>query len=331
MAWEAWVTLATVVLMVYALARNLAGPDVVLMGAAVFLTAFSLVSARFPAPSQLAAMCGNEGVLTVAALFVVAAGLSDTGAMQLATERVLGRPGTSVRRAQLRLMLPVAGSSAPSSTTRPSSRCSCQSSTTGARRCGLPASKLFHPAELRGRHRRHVHAHRHEHEPHRAGHAAPGAPLIPVVQAFLMFTLGAGGPADHDRPGRSPSSSSRCRGCCRRAGPTAFRTRWRPAPVHGRDARRAGQRRSRAEHRARRAASPCRGSTYPFEIERDGEIIAAVGPEQVLRGNDRLIFVGVVSSIVDLQRIRGLRTGDRSGLQAGREPRPGTGRSSRRS
>jgi di/tricarboxylate transporter len=45
---------------------------------------------------------------------------------------------------------------------------------------------------------------------------------------------------------------------------------------------------------------------FLIEIERDGETIAAVGPEQILRGGDRLIFAGVVSSVVDLQKIRGL-------------------------
>ena len=41
-------------------------------------------------------------------------------------------------------------------------------------------------------------------------------------------------------------------------------------------------------------------------IERDGEAMVAVGPEQVLRGHDRLVFVGVVEAVVDLQRIKGL-------------------------
>jgi K+/H+ antiporter YhaU regulatory subunit KhtT len=41
-------------------------------------------------------------------------------------------------------------------------------------------------------------------------------------------------------------------------------------------------------------------------IERDEERIAAVGPEQRLRGGDVLVFVGVVESVADLQRIRGL-------------------------
>ena len=45
---------------------------------------------------------------------------------------------------------------------------------------------------------------------------------------------------------------------------------------------------------------------YLSAIERDGDTLVAVGAEQVLRGDDRLMFVGVVDSVVDLQRIRGL-------------------------
>lgn len=42
------------------------------------------------------------------------------------------------------------------------------------------------------------------------------------------------------------------------------------------------------------------------EIDRDGNAIPAVSPREVLRAGDRLLFVGVVESIVELQRIRGL-------------------------
>ena len=48
------------------------------------------------------------------------------------------------------------------------------------------------------------------------------------------------------------------------------------------------------------------GSVYLAEIERRGRILPAVSPSEVLEGDDRLVFVGVVSSVVDLQRIRGL-------------------------
>jgi di/tricarboxylate transporter len=42
------------------------------------------------------------------------------------------------------------------------------------------------------------------------------------------------------------------------------------------------------------------------EIERQGTAMPAVGPREVLQANDRLLFVGVVESVKDLQRIRGL-------------------------
>jgi len=45
---------------------------------------------------------------------------------------------------------------------------------------------------------------------------------------------------------------------------------------------------------------------YLAEIVRGEQIIPAVGPRETLRENDQLIFVGIVDSIVDLQRLRGL-------------------------
>jgi di/tricarboxylate transporter len=45
---------------------------------------------------------------------------------------------------------------------------------------------------------------------------------------------------------------------------------------------------------------------YLAEIERDGQVIPAVAPHELLRAGDRLVFVGIVASVVELQRIRGL-------------------------
>ncbi|MDP8245646.1 MAG: SLC13 family permease [Candidatus Hinthialibacter antarcticus] len=47
-------------------------------------------------------------------------------------------------------------------------------------------------------------------------------------------------------------------------------------------------------------------SLFLMEIERAGHLIPAVGPQEQLEANDRLVFVGVIDSIVDLQKIRGL-------------------------
>ncbi|MCA9270763.1 MAG: SLC13 family permease [Planctomycetales bacterium] len=45
---------------------------------------------------------------------------------------------------------------------------------------------------------------------------------------------------------------------------------------------------------------------YLIEIDRDGDIITPVSPTDVMQTNDRLIFTGVVSTIVDLEKIPGL-------------------------
>jgi di/tricarboxylate transporter len=45
---------------------------------------------------------------------------------------------------------------------------------------------------------------------------------------------------------------------------------------------------------------------YLVELDRDGQMMPAVSPQQTLRGGDRLLFAGVVDSVLDLQKIRGL-------------------------
>ena len=45
---------------------------------------------------------------------------------------------------------------------------------------------------------------------------------------------------------------------------------------------------------------------YLMEIDREGHVVAAVSSEERLQANDRLVFVGVVESIIDLQKIPGL-------------------------
>ena len=45
---------------------------------------------------------------------------------------------------------------------------------------------------------------------------------------------------------------------------------------------------------------------FLIEINRSGDLISPVGPEEVLREEDRLVFTGIVETIVDLQRIPGL-------------------------
>ncbi len=46
---------------------------------------------------------------------------------------------------------------------------------------------------------------------------------------------------------------------------------------------------------------------FLIEIERAGQLIPAVSPQEVLYSNDRLVFAGIIDSVVDLQKIRGLK------------------------
>lgn len=45
---------------------------------------------------------------------------------------------------------------------------------------------------------------------------------------------------------------------------------------------------------------------YLMEIDRGDQVLAAVSPQERLQANDRLIFVGIVESVIDLQKIHGL-------------------------
>src|SRR5690606_28985294 len=43
-----------------------------------------------------------------------------------------------------------------------------------------------------------------------------------------------------------------------------------------------------------------------IEIDRDGTIIGPVGPDDKIEAHDRLVFTGVVGSIIELEKIAGL-------------------------
>ena len=50
---------------------------------------------------------------------------------------------------------------------------------------------------------------------------------------------------------------------------------------------------------------------YLMEIDRKDDVIAAVSSNERLAANDQLVFVGIVESVIDLQKIPGAQTGNR--------------------
>lgn len=299
MPWEAWVTLAVVVVVLWVLARNLAAPDVALVGGMTALITCSVASDRFPSAREAAAVVGNEGLLTVGVLFVVAAGLTETGALSVLTDRLLGRP-RSIVAAQIRLMLPVMGASALINNTPvvamfvPLVRDWC-------RRTGLNPSKFFIPLSyaavlggvctLIGTSTNLV----------VQGLLLDAQRANPAIPTFGMFTLTAVGVPVALAGAAFIALTSRWLLPERTVSePTVVDPRQYTvemlvqggSPVVGRSVEEAGLRHL--------------PGMYLAEIERSGQTLVAVGPSEVLRAHDRLVFVGVVDSVVDIQRIRGL-------------------------
>src|SRR3990172_8836485 len=245
MSWQGFITLALTVGMVAAMVRNYA-PDLVLVAGMTVLLTLKIVT-----PEEAVAGFGNEGMLSVAVLFVAAAGVRETGGLDWVVRHVLGRPRGSAE-AQLRMMTPVAVLSALINT-------STNLVVSGLAREHLPDVELglFDIAWL--------------------GIPALliGLAYIPVFSRWLLPDRGAG--LDTRENPREDTVTMRIEP---------------HSPIVGGTIEEAGLRHL--------------PGLFLVEIERDGEIMPAVGPDVKLRANDQLLFAGVVESVVDLRKIRGL-------------------------
>jgi di/tricarboxylate transporter len=267
----------------------------------LILTTLSLVSDAFPGPRDLARQFGNEGVLTVAVLFVVAAGLTETGAIGLLTDRMLGLPRT-VGAAQIRMMVPVAGLSAFLNNT-PVVAIFIPVVNDWCKKTGISTSKLLMPlsyAAILGGvctligtstnlvvQALLVEAHQQD-------------PSVPIMTLFTLTPIGVpvclAGLAYIVIASRWLLPERRAF----RAGtedPKQYSVEMTVetgSPIDGKTVEAAGLR-----HLPR---------TFLAAIERAGEpMIVPVTPDRLLRGDDRLLFVGVVEAVADLQRMRGLK------------------------
>jgi di/tricarboxylate transporter len=97
---DAWITLGVLVLTLALLISEKLAAELVLLLALLVLLTLGVLE-----PKQALAGFSNEGMITVAAMYVVAAGLRDTGAIDLVVHRLLGRP-RHLGSAQLRVMAP---------------------------------------------------------------------------------------------------------------------------------------------------------------------------------------------------------------------------------
>jgi di/tricarboxylate transporter len=290
MGWDAWTTVLVLLAVVFfAAATNIAADMAMIAGLTVLLT-LGVVS-----PGEALKGMAEPAMITVAALFIVAQGIRETGALNLVTDRALGRPGTVVR-AQARVMFPVAAVSAFMNNT-PLVAMMLPVVNDWAKRISLSPSKVLMPlsfATILG------------------GLSTKIGTSTNVIMSGLMLThLGrsmgmfeltwVGVPAALAGigymllasrwllPDRKPALS-------RLEDPRSYTVEMivEPgSPLVSKTIEEAGLRHL--------------SGTYLMEIDRGDEILPAIGPETKLHAGDRLIFVGIVDSVVELQRIRGLQ------------------------
>jgi di/tricarboxylate transporter len=298
---EAWVVLGVVAAAFLLMAFTRIGPDMILTGGVVLLlTLSSLTPYRILSVEEALAGFSNEGMLTVAVLFVVAAGLRETGGMGWLIQRLIGR-ARSIAGAQARILFPVAAMSAFMNNT-PLVAMLLPGISDWAKKRNLPASKFLLPLSyaavlggtctLIGTSTNLVVSGLLSEERRLR---SPGLPVlglfdvawigVPCALIGLVYVLLA---SRWLLPDRRPVIEARY-------DPRKYSVEMLVQPgssLVGNTIEDAGLRHL--------------PGMYLVEIDREGEVLAAVSPQERLRANDRLVFVGIIDSVVDLQKLRGL-------------------------
>ncbi len=292
MTWQAWTTIGAVLLVLGLLGFTRAGADLIFVGVVTLLMALGILG-----PGDALSGLANEGVITVGVLYIVAAGLRETGVMSVAAQRLLGRP-KSIRHAQFRMMAPVAVMSSVVNNTPIVAMC-LPVVDDWAKRHRLSPSRLMLPlsyaAILGGcctligtSTNLVVHGlliqQAHIKEPLQMFSIAwVGVPCAVVGIAYILLFGSALLP---DRRAAARDFED----------PKQYTVEMLVEPnsaLVGKTIEGAGLRQL--------------PGMYLMEIDREGEILAAVGPLERLLAGDRLVFVGIVESVVELQKIRGLK------------------------
>ncbi|RMG33415.1 MAG: SLC13 family permease [Planctomycetota bacterium] len=291
MTWQILTTLAVLLLVTLALCLLNVGPDMVLLGGLTILMVAGIVD-----PQHALAGFGNEGLITVAVLYAVAEGLRQTGGIDFLGGLLLGKP-KNLRHAQLRVMLPAALASAFLNNT-PVLAMLMPVVIDWARRIRLSVSHVLLPLSyatilggmctLIGTSTTLVlNGELIKLENGRGlGLFEIGQVGLPCAAVGLLFLLAASPKLIPERkPAFTPLDD-----------PREFTVEMIVEPnssLPGKTIEAAGLRHL--------------PGMFLVEIERRGEILAAVAPDEKLQANDRLVFVGIVDSVVDLRRIPGLR------------------------
>lgn len=294
LAWDGWFSLAVVIVSLLLLASSRIAADMVLMGAMSLLLVAGVL-----APAEALKGFANEGLMTIAALYVIAAALRDTGAVAAVARGLLGRPG-HLRHMLLRVMLPTSLLSAFINNT-PVVAMFIPAVQEWARRLQQPASRFLIPlsyASILG-----------------GTCTLIGTSTNLVVNGLLMEYTGGNGLGMFDITWVGVPLLLLC---------TAFVTLFssRLLPLRATPAEQLANAREYSVQMQVPADGLLCGKSiqeaglrhlancYLVDIERRGVLLSAVAPSERLQGSDRLFFIGTAEAVAELRAIRGLTPAD---------------------
>jgi di/tricarboxylate transporter len=289
MSIQAWLTIGVVLGCLGLLLSTAVAPEMILMGGVVVLLIAGVLT-----PEQALGGFSNEGMITVALMYVVVAGIRETGGVDLLVQHVLGRP-RSVGGALLRLTIPVTAVSGFLNNT-PLVAIFLPAVLTWAKRLRISPSKLLIPLSYA---------------------AVIGGTITLIGTSTNLIVNGL--LITNGKPGLGLFDIAWVGLPCSVLGVLYM---WLLAPRFLPDRRPASavfeNTKEYTVEMYVEESGPLVGKTveeaglrhlqglYLVEIERGEEVLAAVGPYERLQANDRLVFAGISDSVVELQRIKGL-------------------------
>ncbi|MFV8819377.1 SLC13 family permease [Haliea sp. E17] len=289
MEWQGWFSLALTITALGVLTFTRVGPHLVMMAVLTILSAFGILTS-----AEALSGFANSGLITVAAMFVVAAGIHGSGGIDLLVNKVLGHPAT-LRSALGRIFVPVIVLSGFLNNT-PVVATMIPAIHAWSRRIRIAPSKLMIPLSftailggtltLIGTSTNLVVNGQYRALTGEAGFSlfsitAVGLPVALAGLAFIWIFF----------PRWLPDRSDKLAfGNLREF--TLEVTVDPNGPLVGKSVAQAGLR-----HLER---------VFLVEVERAGNVVTAVSPEEILHGGDRLVFAGDTQAISDLLRINGI-------------------------
>ncbi|MFA5633393.1 MAG: SLC13 family permease [Porticoccaceae bacterium] len=289
MEWQGWFALTLTFSVLVVLATTRLAPHVVMMSALTILSLSGVIST-----AEALSGFSNSGLITVAAMFVVAAGIQASGGAELIVNHILGRPKT-VRGALGRLFAPLVTLAAFINNT-PVVATMIPAVISWSRKINIPTSKLMIPLSytsilggtltLVGTSTNLVVDGQYQALTGEEGLSlfsitAVGLPVAIIGLAFMWLAF------PRLLPDRSRANAF--------ANLKEFTVEVMVAhkgPLVGKSVVDAGLRNLQR--------------VYLVEVERDDTILSAVSSEEILRPGDRLVFAGDTEAVSELLKINGL-------------------------